>query len=196
VEHAGSQFDPEIVQLFVEQVRREEAVRDAVPDAVAETMPRDVMGETDGIVAPLVASSTDGLTLLGNRRALEEAIALAARDAAPGARPALLLMELADLPDLNRRRSYEAGDRMIQLAARNVQRAAARAGGRAYRASGSRLAVLVALHDGEPPESLLAELHAEFTGGPPVRTALCMLQPGEGPSDVLGRARKSLEELA
>jgi HD-GYP domain-containing protein (c-di-GMP phosphodiesterase class II) len=195
VAEAGRQFDPEIAQLFVEQIRRQEASRpERAEETVAEALPHDVFGELDSFAGPLTVTSTDGLTLLGNRKALELDVMSTARTTHEGAPVELLLIQLEDLPRVNEEAGYEAGDHLIQLAARNAQRAAARCAGRAYRASGRRLAVL-APHDGsgsaEDPGVLV---EAEFVAGPVIRVVRSVVQPGEGVSDVLARARGQLIE--
>jgi multiple sugar transport system permease protein len=61
IEAAGTQFDPEVTQLFVEQVRREpRIVRDDVSAAVLDALPLEA-GE-------LVAANVDGATLYSRIR--------------------------------------------------------------------------------------------------------------------------------
>jgi HD-GYP domain-containing protein (c-di-GMP phosphodiesterase class II) len=188
---AGTQFDPEIVQLLVEEVRRGPLpVDEALTDAVVEALPLNLAGGADA--GPLAAASTDGLTLLGNQRALHSDL----RDAVDGATPdrpfAVALVQLEDLPAVNDDIGYAAGDHLIQVAARNAQRAAARFGGRAYRASGRRLAILTPIDSAEAAAGLLTELLTEFAGGSAVRTSMTVWSPGDRAVDVLGRARASV----
>jgi HD-GYP domain-containing protein (c-di-GMP phosphodiesterase class II) len=195
VAEAGAQFDPEIVQLFVEQIRRHEAsLPEPVNETLADALPHSIVGELDSFAGPLTLASTDGLTLLGNRRTLEQDLASGARTAPDGGPIALLLIQLEDLRRVNEEAGYEAGDRLIQLAARNAQRAAARCGGRAYRASGRRLAIIAAQEGESTATDPLVLLDSEFVAGPSVRVARCVVEPGERASAVLERARGELPQ--
>jgi GGDEF domain-containing protein len=187
---AGAQFDPEIVQLFVERVRRQEASLSArMNDTVADALPHDVFDQLDGFAGPLTAASTDGLTLLGNRRALEEDMRAHTQH---DERVALLLIQLEDLPRVNGESGHQAGDHMIQLAARNAQRAAARCGGRAYRASGRRLAILASAEGASTAGDPLVLVESEFIAGPLIRVAVSVAESGEPASAILERARGEL----
>ena len=189
---AGTQFDPEIAQLLVEEIRSGPvAVDDALTDAVIEALPLNLAGQAGSGISPLPAATTDGLTLLGNQRALYQDM----RDATDGgcAHPfAVVLIQLEDLSNVNEDVGYAAGDHLIQVAARNAQRTAARFGGTAYRASGRRLAILAPLADAGVAGDVLNHLMTEFAGGSSVRTATAVWSPGDHTADVLGRARASL----
>ena len=154
-EGAGRQFDPEVVQHLVEDVRGGGGSRGELAEVVLEALPLDpaLVPGGGGVLAPLGGATTDGLTLLGNQRALQQDLRDAARAAAEdGAGFGVVLVRLEDLADVNDRDGLAAGDRLLQLAGRDLQRMAARAGGTAYRAGGRRLAVLAPLVDGRPPE--------------------------------------------
>jgi GGDEF domain-containing protein len=189
---AGTQFDPEIAQLVVEEIRSgPPPVDDALTDAVIEALPLNLAGHAGAGASPLSAASTDGLTLLGNQRALHRDIGQATTDSSPPT-VALALIHLEDLPRVNEDVGYGAGDHLIQVAARNAQRAAARFGGSAYRASGRRLAILAPLDRPEAATELLDQLLTEFGGGSSVRTAIAVRHPGESAADLMRRARESL----
>jgi diguanylate cyclase (GGDEF)-like protein len=192
---AGTQFDPEITQLFIEEIRRGTGdVPGGVAEAVVDALPLEAFREVGGVLGPLASASVDPLTLLANQRALIEDLR---RTAASSERSvALLLVQLEDLPQINRSAGYEAGDRLIQVAARNAQRTAGRYGGTAYRFSGRRLAIVTPLADDENGGHLLDALRTEFAAGPSVRTTLSVLREGEASSDALERARRSLLEPA
>jgi HD-GYP domain-containing protein (c-di-GMP phosphodiesterase class II) len=192
---AGTQFDPAIAELLVEEVRRGSGdVYEPLAEALIDALPLDVLEQAGGAIAPLAAASTDGLTLLGNQRALVHDVREAS--AVADTSVAVLVVQLEDVPRINQEIGYEAGDRIIQLAARNAQRTAARFGGRAYRSSGRRLAVVAPLRDDDAAPELVEELRTEFAAGPTVRTTLCVVRPGERAADVLIRARRSLLEPA
>jgi diguanylate cyclase (GGDEF)-like protein len=148
-------------------------------------------GQAGAGVGPLGAASTDGLTLLGNQRALHRDVGAAAANAADRSF-AVVLVQLEDLLRVNKDVGYAAGDHLIQVAARNAQRTAARFGGTAYRASGRRLAILAPLTKAEAASDVINELMTEFAGGSSVRTAMAVWDQGDHAVDVLGRARDSL----
>jgi GGDEF domain-containing protein len=184
----GTQFDSEIAARFVEQIRREPRVtRDDVSAAVLDGLPLDPQAGGPG--GPLVAASIDGPTLLGNRRALQHDLGAAARHSRPFS---VVALELSDLARVNAEAGYAAGDRLIQEAARNVRRAAARLGGTAYRLSGRRLAIVVPARDGRPYPRAMEEVQAEFLSGPRVRVAMASWLPGEPGGKALDRARDAL----
>jgi diguanylate cyclase (GGDEF)-like protein len=194
---AGTQFDPEIAQLFVEEIRSGPAgVDERLIDSVIEALPLNLAGQAGAGLGPLGAASTDGLTLLGNQRALHHDIGEAAANAATDRPFAVVLVQLEDLLRVNEDVGYAAGDHLIQVAARNAQRTAARFGGTAYRASGRRLAILAPLTKTEAATDVINQLLAEFAGGSSVRTAMAVWGPGDRAVDVLGRARDSLTRAA
>jgi HD-GYP domain-containing protein (c-di-GMP phosphodiesterase class II) len=190
---AGTQFDPEIAQLFVEEIRSGPlAVDEALADALIDALPLSLGGQAGAEVDPLAAASTDGLTLLGNQRAMHHDLREAADEATADRPFAVVLIQLEDLPGVNEDVSYAAGDHLIQVAARNAQRAAGRCGGRAYRASGRRLAIVAPIDGAEAATEVLNELLTEFAGGSAVRTSMAVWSPGDRAADVLARARESV----
>jgi HD-GYP domain-containing protein (c-di-GMP phosphodiesterase class II)/GGDEF domain-containing protein len=186
VEGGGTQFDPEVVALFVEQVRRDPRVaRDDVAGAVLDALPLE-LGQDAGLVA-----SVDGPTLLGNHARLQHDLALATRIGRPFG---VVLVELEDLARVNEQEGHAAGDRLIDGAARAVRRAAARAGGTAYRVSGRRLAILVWAEEGAGAIPGIADgVRDEFIAGPSVRIASAAWSAGDTPAALLERARRALE---
>jgi HD-GYP domain-containing protein (c-di-GMP phosphodiesterase class II)/GGDEF domain-containing protein len=189
----GTQFDPEIAGLLVEDVRRSPAEpSDRLAESVLEALPLDPMAGGVATLGPLGGPSTDGLTLLGDRRALQEGVAEAVRYAPDGRPFALAVVQLEDLARINREASFVIGDRAIRAAARNAKHVAARLGGTAYRASGRRLAILVPLRDGIDPPRVEDELAVEFAGGPAARHAVVAWESGEDADDLLTRARRAV----
>jgi HD-GYP domain-containing protein (c-di-GMP phosphodiesterase class II)/GGDEF domain-containing protein len=176
---AGTHFDPELTQIFLEQMRADAGPR----------LPRgpDGAGELPG--RREYPPPSDPLTLLPGHRAFREAVD---RAAAGDSSFAVAVIEIDGLPELNARDGYIAGDHAIVKAARGAQLAAERVGGRAYRDSGRRLAVLVATDHRSPQPDLAAELHIEFTLGPPARVGVAAREPGERGDDVVRRARRAL----
>ncbi len=185
---AGGQFDPEIVAIFIEEVRRgEHSVSPALADAVASAL------DTGGLPSPGDEAPTpDPLTLLAGHREFREAAQAAARAASSSGEITIALVELDELEAINRREGYAAGDHVILSAARCVQRAALRCGGTAYRDSGRRFGLLVTGTSATAEPDLAAELHTEFAVGPSVRVSLATQQAGETMDDVVTRARAAL----
>jgi GGDEF domain-containing protein len=192
---AGTQFDPEVVRLFVEEVRRgsadkAEVLAHALDDPELEVRRRG--GEP--ILGHGALAVIDNLTLLYSRRHLQEAAHAEAERAGVQQRPfALVLVELAELAALNAREGYAAGDAAIQAVAERLQHVAVRRGATACRYSGGRLALLAPATDEAAGEDLLGELEAELGEGPSVRTSLAVWQPGESGADTVIRARRGLE---
>ncbi len=183
---AGGQLDPEITQLLVEQLHR-------TPTGVA---PEPAVATGPSLFGELASPTTDALTLLGNHRAFAERIAHVAHDGngnGNGGAPApfaVAIVQLDELSRTNEETGYAAGDRMIQLAARHVQRVAGRLGAEAYRESGRRLALVGHRAAGD----LAAQLATEFAAGPAVRIGVTEGHPGERREAVVGRARAALGE--
>jgi diguanylate cyclase (GGDEF)-like protein len=117
----------------------------------------------------------------------------AERSAIQGRPFAVVLMELAALPEINASDGYAAGDAAIQEAARAVQRAASRSGGIACRHSGRRLALLAPEADAASAEALAREISLDLgESGPRVNTAVAAWEAGDIGDQVVARARLSL----
>ena len=150
IEHAGTQFDPEIVELVVERTRQQPLdAAPSNPDGLLESLPLDRRVSDAHVLDGIRASTLDGLTLLGDHRALQRAIHDATNEATPERGFAVVLLQLQDLPRINDELGYPAGDRLIELAARQAANASTRLGATAYRASGRRLAMHVPLREGD-----------------------------------------------
>ncbi len=196
--HAGMQLDPSIVERFADIVGRligdrEMGDVDVLVDTMLEFLPLDPAQDGNGAGGRLSASSIDGLTLLGNHRALIADVGERARPAQEGSF-AVAMAELTDLPRVNEELGFLAGDRMVQVAARAARRAAARVGGTAYRESGRRLAVVASLKDDRGLTDLVEAIRMEFSVGPPMRVVASPWEPGEGGEQVVARARDALRE--
>ena len=183
IDAAGTQFDPEVTELFVEQVRRApRLVRDDVSAVVLDALPLET--------GDLVAAAVDGATLLGNHHRLQQDVSAAAKHCTPFG---VVMLELVDLPRVNAEAGHVAGDRLIEQAAGHTRRAAARLGGTAYRASGRRLGILVPARERKLAPDVLDDVHAEFLSGPTIRAAISTWSPGEDGETVLARARNALK---
>jgi GGDEF domain-containing protein len=186
---AGTQLDPELTALVVEHVRR-------VPpplDGAAAEVPVSPFGlrEHAGAMGDLESPATDALTLLGSHRMLGEEVARGLAEASAEAPLAVVVVQLEDLARVNQESSFIAGDRLLQVAARAVQRAAVRVGGSPYRLSGRRLALVTRGPGAPAPAEVLHQVELEFAGGQPVAVALAVSHGEEG-DDPVGRARRAL----
>jgi GGDEF domain-containing protein len=194
IAHAGTQFDPEVVQLLVERVRHApERPSDELIDVILENLPLDRRDIDERTLDRLEASTVDGLTLLGDQRALQRAIRQAASEATGARRFGVVLLQLQDLPRINDELGYPAGDRLIQVAARRALTAATRLGATAYRASGRRLAIHVPLREDDDFGDVLEDIRSEFIAGPAMEIVASAWKPGDRGEDVLARARRALK---
>ena len=194
VDAAGRQFDPEIAQVFVEDVRRSTgAPSDELAQTVLEALPFDPVAAADSTLGPLGGPATDGLTLLGDHRALQHGVREAVRAAQSNGRTfAMVMIQIERLAEINAESSFLVGDRVLHVAARNVRRVAVRLGGTAYRASGRRLAILVPLRADLSPERIAEEVRLEFAGGPAASHAIVVWDRGVRGEDLVARARDAL----
>ena len=189
VDAAGTQLDPELTALVVEHVRRAPPPLDG--DAADVPVTAFPARAEAGLLSELGTPATDALTLLGSHRALGEDVALGVAAASPEQPLAVVVVQLQDLARVNEEASFVAGDRLLQVAARAVQRAASRVGGRAYRMSGRRLAVVAQAHEGLEPAEVLRQVELELAGGQAIAVALAVSH-GEPGDDVITRARRAL----
>jgi GGDEF domain-containing protein len=196
VEHAGTQFDPEIVQLLVERVRqRPVASGDEQTDGLLDSLPLDRRENDDRALEAVRASTLDGLTLLGDHRALQRTVQDAAKEATAPRGFAVVLLQLQELPRINDELGHIAGDRLIAVAARQAATAATRLGATAFRASGRRLALYVPFREGDDLGDLLEDIRSEFVGGPAVEVVASAWKPGDRGEDVMARARRALKRM-
>jgi len=192
---AGTQLDPELVRLFVEEVHRrppDETLRHSLTTALADPELEHRRAGAEPVLGATAFALTDSLTLLYSHGYLHELARREAQRATLQASPfAVLLVELTEIDAINRRDGYAAGDEAIQRAARALERTAARHGGTAHRDGGARLAILLP-RAGEPEaqrvsSELAAELHHD-----PIRCGVAAWQAGESGQDVIDRARAEL----
>ena len=189
---AGTQFDPDIVKLFLEEVRKRppEDGESGVLALALEDPELAHRSRGQGLVGGAAAALSDPLTLLYARRWFDAALTAAAPAAVMRNEPfTVVMIDLAALEDLNRTEGLDAGDGALIAAAGAASRAAALLNGSACRFSGARLALLVpAVGEGLEAGLLLLgdELDALPGGG---RCAAATWVPGDTGHDVLSRAR-------
>lgn len=186
---AGTQFDPEVVQLFVEEVRRRppdqfQAV-EVRPDPELEVH----MGEGEFVLGAPSFTMTDSLTLLYSHRHLHETARAEAQRAAMQQRPfAVVAVQLDELGEINRSRGFGAGDAVLQSVGAVLQNCASRHDGLAFRASGRRLALLFSGMDDDAVQRIASGLQEQLAEVHPVSVAATAWRPGEDSEQVLERA--------
>jgi diguanylate cyclase (GGDEF)-like protein len=193
---AGEQFDPELVRLFVEEVRADpprEGAKGLLATALADAEIELRRADNEPLLGFGSAARTDNLTQLYSHRHCREAVDAEAATAAVQGRPfAIVLVELVDLEQLNADSGYAAGDEAIRVVADAVQAAAADCGGTACRYSGSKLLVLAPNTGTRGAERVKEEIGSALDSGPRVRCACVVWRSGESGGDVLARAALEL----
>jgi len=196
---AGTHFDPRVVTLFVDEVRRRPpgarpAVGDGLDSALEDQEIRALRNGNEPVLGYGPVGAVDNLTLLYSFRHMHEATAAAAENAAITRNPfAVVLLELTELAEINARGGFAAGDRVITEAARAMGHAAARARGTACRYGGRRLALLVPDYVLEPASALGRDLEIELQMAAGItHTSAAVWQPGDSGDSVIERARIGL----
>jgi diguanylate cyclase (GGDEF)-like protein len=185
---AGTQFDPEMVRLLVDEVRED-------PGLVERARREAQEAETIPLLGAGVGALTDNLTLLPSHRAFRDAIGTAAENASMTGVPfTVLLVKLLDLKRLNRREGYGAGDELLQACARALDRLAVRLGGMPGRDGGSRLGLLVPRMDTREARDLAARVTSEIGAARAVRVATAVWRPGDTGEALVRRALRRLAE--
>jgi diguanylate cyclase (GGDEF)-like protein len=141
-------------------------------------------------------ASTDHVTLLYSHRYLQEVASVEAARAARRRRPfAVVMVELSNLSEINRREGYAAGDQALQELAHAVERVLDGMTATAGRFSGRRLAIVLPAAGHNVAAAVAARVAEGFNHGrPPVRTGIAVWQHGDHGEDVLARARLALDE--
>jgi len=193
---SGTQFDPEVVRIFIEEMARDVPESRAVDPLAEALLDPQLAARRDG-GAPLLGlpqlEQLDGLTPLWSRRRLQETLAAEVVRAGVQATPvAVVLLELADLDERNRADGYAAGDAVIRQAAMVLERIATQAGGLACRHSGGRMALLLPGADDAAARRWAAAVYEAAAPVGVVHVAAAAWAPGEGPGDLLMRARALL----
>ena len=193
---AGTQFDPRVVRLFVEEVREtapDEAKEPALDEALADPEIEARRSGDEPLLGFGSFAVTDNLTLLySHRHFFEAVIAEAERAAVQGSPFAVVLARVADIVQLNRMQGFAAGDEAIRDTARAVQLVAARVNGTACRFSGSSIGLVAQAVDERAAERLAEEVLQAVTHGAKVQIGVATWRVGESGEDVIARARADL----
>lgn len=198
---AGTQFDPGIAELFVDEVRRR-APDDLNEHPVAEAVTDPTVQARRQSDEPLLGhgpvGATDNVTLLYSHPHLLERAAFEADRARRHTRPfAALMVEIPQLAAINRSEGYGAGDATLYEVARALEEALASTAAIAGRYSGRRLAAILP-RSGEAAARAAADRLVGLLDrrGIVVRVATAVWQHGDHGEAVLSRARAGLERNA
>jgi diguanylate cyclase (GGDEF)-like protein len=192
--HAGTQFDPEIVRVFVEQVRKhpgrgDDLVADALDDAELQAHRRP----DEPVLGSGAIALTDSLTLLYGHRYLHEVAAAEAERARVQDRTfAVVLVHADEVEHINAVDGYAAGDAHLRSCARSLSRLAVRLGATACREGGLTLALLVPSTHAEDADTLAEQTREAMAGCGATSVAVETWRPGDTGDAVLARARVSL----
>lgn len=190
---AGTQFDPEIVRIFVEEVRRNPLVLEREALNAGDPELEVLFGGKEPVLGQGSLAIIDNLTLLYSRRHLHETARAGAQQSAVQGHPfSVLLVELAGIEEINKLRGYAAGDEEIRASARAVEQASARLGGTGYRYGGNRLAAVVPGLDETSANLLADEISRDLPGSMKARVATATWRPGETGDALIDRARSNL----
>ena len=185
---AGTQFDPEMVRLLVDEVRDDPGLVETARREAAELDSIPLLGAGVGAL-------TDNLTLLASHRAFRDAVNGAASTAQMTGVPfTVLLVRLLDLKRVNRREGYAAGDDLLQTCARALDRLAVRVGATAGRDGGARLALLAPKTDERGARDLTAQVTAEMGAARAVRVTTAVWRSGDTGEALVRRALRRLAE--
>jgi diguanylate cyclase (GGDEF)-like protein len=196
---AGTQFDPEVVRVFVEEVRAR-PISDT-DEAVAAAMAADPelqvrRDDNEPLLGHGPLAVTDNLTLLYSHRyfhefAAKEAERAGLQDDSFG----VVLVEPSDIAEINAREGYAAGDEVIRQIAVGVQQVAIRVGGTACRHSGKRVGLIAPSADEATISRIASEIAAELGDAPKVECGEAAWRPGESGDDVIARAKLGLKTV-
>jgi diguanylate cyclase (GGDEF)-like protein len=194
--NAGTQFDPEIVRVFVEEVRRAPPEGgDRLASALDDAELQIHREEREPVLGSAALALTDSLTLLYSHRHLHEAAAAEAERArVQGDSFVVVLAALDAVAGINAASGYAEGDAVLRRAARALSAVAVRQGATAARESGVTLALLVPGSRAGDEDALAGDVAAALreAAGEGVRVAAARWQPGEDGDAVIARARKAL----
>jgi diguanylate cyclase (GGDEF)-like protein len=193
--NAATQFDPEIVRIFCDEVRKSPpSAGDPLAAALDDAELQVHRAPDEPVLGGSALALTDSLTLLYSHRHLHEAAAAESERARlQGDSFVIVLASLDAVPELNASRGYAEGDALLRRAARALNSVAVRCGGTAAREGGIVLALLVPGDRVEDEEALgaeVAEALREDAGD--VRVAAVRSQPSEAGEAVIARARTAL----
>jgi diguanylate cyclase (GGDEF)-like protein len=191
---AGTQFDPKVVRLFVEEVRKRASHQRGPSRTLAEAFddPAIASRRRDGeaLLGSGPAGMVDGLTQLYTRRKLHETAASEAERAAVQGSPfAVVVASLNGVGDKNRDDGWKAGDDSLCEAARVIEEAANDCGGTACRYEGCQFALIIPHAGRAEAEPVASRLTMELAEkGHSARVGLAVWQDGLSGDEVIAAA--------
>jgi GGDEF domain-containing protein len=196
--HAGTQFDPEIVRIFVEEVtKRPGAGDDLLATALDDAELQLHRTDDEPVLGSGALALTDSLTLLYGHRYLHEAAAAEAERARlQGHEFAVVLVHVDEVEHVNQVDGYAAGDAHLRTCARTLSRVAVRWGATACREGGLTLALLVPPTSSAPADQLEAEVRAELRDCGAIRVCVETWRPEDSGDAVIARAQIALDAAA
>jgi diguanylate cyclase (GGDEF)-like protein len=183
---AGTQFDPAVVHVFVEAVRANPPgpLEGALASALDDPEVRGLRGDQP-LLGLSELSVTDSLTLLYTHSYFHAAVRSEAERAEVQGRPlAVVLFELLDLGEINRRDGYAAADAAIRAVAWAIHDAAEAFRGTAARHAGRRLGLLLPGADRGRAEEVADDVRRGAREHSHVGFGIAAWSPGE-PADAL-----------
>ena len=193
--NAGTQFDPEIVRIFCEEVRKAPPdAGDPLAAALADAELQLHRTDDEPVLGGGALALTDSLTLLYSHRHLHEvAAAEAERVRLQGDSFVIVLVSIDAVREVNATRGYADGDALLRRAARAMSSFAVRVGGTAAREGGVVLGLLIPGRN-VPDETALAgdvaDALREDAGE--VRVAVARSRNGDSGDAVIARAHSEL----
>jgi HD-GYP domain-containing protein (c-di-GMP phosphodiesterase class II) len=194
--NSGTQFDPEIVRVFVDEVRaRPGAAGEALAAALDDAELQLHRAPDEPVLGAGALALTDSLTLLYTHRYLHDAVAAEAercRAAGPPATFSVVLVQLDEVPHINGTQGFAAGDGHLRAAARVLTRLAVRNGATACRENGIVLALLTPVGHDVDADVLVLEAREALRDFGAVRVGGGRWQEGDDGEAVITRARGGL----
>ncbi len=187
---------PQVVRLFVEEVRRrppDQLAPEPVPPDPELELHREPGGSCS---AGSSFGITDSLTLLYSHRHFHETAHAQAQRALVQNRPfALVIARLTELDTINHESGFAAGDAALQTVAHLFRVAAGRVNGTAFRVSGRRIALLAPDLDVGAATRLAESLREELRDGPAARIAGVSWRAGESGEQTIERALRTMDVI-
>jgi diguanylate cyclase (GGDEF)-like protein len=197
---AGTQFDPDVAELFVAEVRRrplDDSDDSPVADALEQPAVRARRRQDEPVLGHGPVGAIDNVTLLLSHRYLLESAAVEAERARRQRRPfAVVMVELADLAATNGREGYAAGDAALHEVARALEQATAETAATVGRYSGRRLVAVLPQTGQQAATAVVERLLSCLDGAHAVRTGISVWQHGDTAEAVLLRARLAMDGAA
>jgi diguanylate cyclase (GGDEF)-like protein len=194
--NAGTQFDAEIVRIFVEEVRKAPPQDGAPMLAALDDAELQVHREPgEPVLGSAAIALTDSLTLLYSHRHLHEAAAAEAERARLQGDSFVVVLAAVDaVSHVNASRGYAEGDALLRAAARTLSSVAVRRGATAAREGGTVLALLLPGGRVADEDALAGEVGTALreVAGDFVRVAAARSHAGEDGEAVIARAREAL----